>query len=298
MATVGVDLGGTKIAAGVLADGRVRARTVRPTPKEGGTAVVEAMAACVRAAIRESGLSGVKAVGVGSPGPLDFERGRVRFAPNIPNLADFPLRDALAEAVGVPVVLENDANAAALAEHHLGAAQDARSSVYVTVSTGIGGGVVFGDRVWRGAFGQGGEVGHLVVLPHGPVCGCGQSGCLEALASGVAIARDARYAYKREMDTPEVFARWRNGEAKARRIVEQAADYLGLGLASLQRVLDPEVFVLGGGVVLGGGAAYLELVRAAFARYTEGWRAGALRVAALGKEAGWIGAALAAELAG
>ncbi|AEB12525.1 ROK family protein [Marinithermus hydrothermalis] len=298
MATVGVDLGGTKIAAGVLADGRVRARTVRPTPKEGGLAVVEAMAACVRAAIQESGLSGVKAVGVGSPGPLDFERGRVRFAPNIPNLTDFPLREALAEAVGLPVVLENDANAAALAEHHLGAAKDAQSSVYVTVSTGIGGGVVFGDRVWRGAFGQGGEVGHFVVLPHGPVCGCGQSGCLEALASGVAIARDARYAYKREMDTPEVFARWRKGEPKARRIVEQAADYLGLGLASLQRVLDPEVFVLGGGVVLGGGAAYLELVQAAFARYTEGWRAGALRVAALGKEAGWIGAALAAELSG
>lgn len=295
MATIGIDLGGTKIAVGVWVSDRLVYKQIYPTPREGGQKVVLAMAEAAREALKEGGQE-VDTVGVGTPGPLDFEHGVVKFAPNIPFFNNFPLRSRLEELLGMSVVLENDANAAALGEHYQGAARGASSSLYVTVSTGIGGGLVIGGKVWRGHNGQGGEVGHVTVLPGGPVCGCGLDGCLEAVASGVAIARDGRYAYKEELDTLEVFRRWQSGEAKATRIVEQAARYLGTGLASLQKALDPEVIVLGGGVALGAGEPYRRMVHAAYAEYLRGWVLGEIRLAKLGDEVGVVGAALAAEV--
>ncbi len=289
-ATLGLDLGGTKIAAGVLLGEELVSFVERPTPR-GGAAVVGALAEAAREAL---GGRSVVAAGVGTPGPLDFDRGVVRFAPNLPGLKNFPLRARLEAALGLPVVLENDANAAALAEHHLGAARGARHSLFVTVSTGIGGGVIVDGRVHRGAFGQGGEVGHLTVLPGGPLCGCGNRGCLEAVASGRALERDAAYAYGRPVPVPELFAR---NDAKARALIEGAAGHLGLALASLQRVFDPEVIVLGGGVALGGGAAFLRRIEAAYRGHLRGWRLAPLRLARLGREAGVIGAALAARTA-
>ncbi len=294
MATLGIDLGGTKIALGVLEGGRLVWRTRIATPQEGAEAVLQVMIAAASEALAEAGPP-VTAVGVGTPGPIDFATGTVRFAPNIPHFRNVPLGPRLEEALKLPVVLENDANAAALAEHHLGAARDAASSLFVTVSTGIGGGLVSGGRVWRGAFGQAGEIGHLTVLPGGPVCGCGNAGCLEAVASGRALARDAGYAYAEPLDTPELFARWRAGEAKAARIVEAGTDYLGQALADAQKLWDPEVVVVGGGVALGGGEVWLERVRRAFERHAAGWRTAALLPARLGEDAGVIGAALAAR---
>ena len=141
MKVVGLDLGGTKIAAGVFDGKRLLSKVVVPTPKEGGERVAEALAEAAERAEREAGVRG-EAIGLGTPGPLDFRRGVIRFAPNIPGVQDFPIRRILEEATGRPVFLENDANAAALAEHHLGAAQGEESSLYLTVSTGIGGGVV------------------------------------------------------------------------------------------------------------------------------------------------------------
>ncbi|MCH1927120.1 ROK family protein, partial [Shewanella sp. C31] len=204
MVAVGLDLGGTKIAAGVFDGARLLAKVVLPTPKEGGEAVVRALA---RAVAEVEGQAEVRAeaIGLGTPGPLDFKEGVIRFTPNIPGLLDFPIRRLLEEATGRPVHLENDANAAALAEHHLGAARGEASSLFLTVSTGIGGGVVLGGRVLRGERGQGGELGHITLLPGGPVCGCGLEGCLEALAAGRALEREAAYAFHRPVDTKELF---------------------------------------------------------------------------------------------
>ncbi len=294
-AVVGLDLGGTKIAAGVFDGKRLLSKVVLPTPKEGGERVVEALAEAALRAEAQAGLKGV-AVGLGSPGPLDFQRGRIRFTPNIPGLEDFPLRDLLAERLGRPVHLENDANAAALAEHHLGAAKGERSSLYLTVSTGIGGGVVLGGRVLRGERGQGGELGHLTLLPGGPLCGCGLEGCLEALAGGRALAREAGYAYQRPMDTRELFRLFGEGEPKAQRIVLQAARYVGIGLASLVKAFDPGAVVVGGGLALHAPQGYWETLEGAYRHYLRGWEVPPLRRALLGEEASLLGAALTAYL--
>lgn len=295
MSVIGIDLGGTKIAAGVFADGAIRSKTTVPTPEAGGQAVVEAMASAARSAMEAAG-GRAKAIGLGTPGPLDFKQGIIKFAPNIAGFTNFPIQKLLEEASGLPVYVENDANAAALAEHFLGAARGAESSLFVTVSTGVGGGFVWGNRVLRGAHGQGGEVGHITVLPCGPSCGCGLEGCLEALATGPAMERMAQAVYKREVGTRELFARFQAGEAKAKRIVLQAAHYVGIGLASLVKAYDPEVIVLGGGIALNAGQAYLDEVHATYEHYLEGWIAPPLRLAELGSEAGLLGAALTAAV--
>ncbi|RDI96476.1 ROK family protein [Meiothermus sp. QL-1] len=295
MSVVGIDLGGTKILAGVLKDGAIRSRVTVPTPEEGGNAVVQAMAEAARQAIEASGET-VKAIGLGTPGPLDFKRGRVKFTPNIANFTDFPLVERLEEATGYRVYVENDANAAALAEHLLGAARGAESSLFMTVSTGVGGGFVWGNRVLRGAHGQGGEIGHITVLPGGPTCGCGLDGCLEALATGPAMERMALASFKREVSTYELFARFQQGDRQAARIVLQAASWVGIALASLVKCYDPEVVVLGGGIALNAGPAYLEEVERSYRRYMENWIAPPIRLAQLGGEAGLLGAALTAAL--
>lgn len=294
MATLGIDLGGTKIALGILEGERLIYRARIPTPHEGADSVLQAMVTEASKAMAASEAP-VTAVGVGTPGPIDYARGVVVFAPNIARFRNVPLRSRLEEALERPVAIENDANAAALAEHHLGAARGAESSLFVTVSTGIGGGLVAGGRVRRGAYGQAGELGHLTVLPGGPVCGCGNQGCLEAVASGRALARDASYAYAEPVDTAALFERWRAGETKARRIVEAAVGYLGQALADAQKLWDPEIVVVGGGVAAGGGEVWLERLHRAFKEHAAGWRTAPLVPARLGGDAGVIGAALAAR---
>lgn len=295
MATLGIDLGGTKIAAGILAGRELLSEVVVPTPR-GAREVVAAMAAAGAEAVRASGQS-VSQIGVGVPGLIDYQSGVVLISPNIAGLAGFNLAQGLQEAFALPVVLENDANVAALAEHYSGAAQGAVSSLYLTVSTGVGGGIVVDGQVLRGHKAQGGELGHITVLPGGPACGCGLEGCLEALASGRAIEREAAYVYKSPLTAAEVFARWQEGEATATRIVTSSARYVGIALASLQKVTDPEVIVLGGGVALNGGPAYREQIQASYQHYLSGWVPAEIRTALLHQGAGVIGAALAAELA-
>ncbi|MCL6527805.1 MAG: ROK family protein [Thermaceae bacterium] len=295
MGVIGIDLGGTKIAAGVFSGGELRSRITVPTPEAGGQAVIEAMAKAAQTAMQEAEES-AKAIGLGTPGPLDYTQGVIKFAPNIAGFTNFPIRDLLEKATGLKVYLENDANAAALAEHVLGAAKEASSSLFVTVSTGVGGGFVLDNRVLHGAHGQGAEVGHITVLPGGPLCGCGLDGCLEALATGPAMERMALAVYKTEVTTRELFARFEAKDPRAARIVLQAAHYAGIGLASLVKAFDPEVIVLGGGVALNAGPAYLEEVQRSYQRYMEGWIAPPIYMAKLGSEAGLLGAALTAGL--
>jgi glucokinase len=289
---LGVDLGGTKIAIAAVQEGRIIEKTTISTPKDGYASVFAAIVEEGTALLAKVGP--VAGIGVGVPGPIDFKKGEVVFAPNIPGFEHAPVRAALSAGFGREIELENDANAAALAEHLYGAGFGAESSVFITVSTGVGGGIVLNDRIWRGANGIAGELGHASSLPGGVIAGSGFDGVLEAMASGTAIARDASYAYSRPVTTAEAFALAQAGDRKAVKIIDQAARYLGIAIADIQKILDPELFVIGGGVS-DVGDFYLDKVRAAAAEYGLGFAIPDIRKAQLGHEAGVIGAALAAR---
>lgn len=291
MKTMGLDLGGTKIAGAIVEDGVILDYVRLETPTTGFDAVVEALASAARELLDRG--HAVARVGVGSPGPLDYEKGRVIFAPNIPGMEDAPIVDALHRHVDIPIVLENDANAAGYAEHLYGAARDLESSIYVTISTGIGGGLFLGEHVVRGANGIAGEIGHMTVLPGGPVGGDGHTGSLEAIAAGRSIARDASYVYGVEMSTQEAFRRAKDGERKALAVIDNAARFTGIGLANLVKIFDPEGFVIGGGMSQVG-AFYLDRIRASAERFLEGYPVPEIRLAELGTDAGVIGAAAVA----
>ena len=291
MITLGIDLGGTKIAVAVVADGAILAHERTATPRSGFDDVVGAMVGLARPLLDAH--PDVHAIGIGSPGPLDLEAGTVLFAPNIPGMEDAPIVDAVHAALELPVVLENDANAAGYAEHRYGAARDLESSVYVTLSTGIGGGLFLGDQVIRGAHGVAGELGHTTILPGGPVGGDGHDGSLEALAAGRSIARDGSYVFGRTLTTEEVFALAQDGDEKALRIIDNAAHLTGIGLANLVKIFDPGGFVLGGGMT-SVGPFYLDRLEAAADAYLRGWPRPSFRLAELGTDAGVIGAAAVA----
>ena len=291
MKTLGLDLGGTKILAAVVENGQILARQQVPTPRTGYPAVLGALTEAAQALLQDH--ADITRVGLGSPGPLDMRAGKVVFAPNIPGLEDVPILHDLSERLGLSVTLENDANAAGYAEHLYGAAKSLQSSIYVTISTGIGGGLFVGDRVLRGAYGVAGEVGHITVLPGGPLCGCGHYGCLEALAAGRAISRDGTHAYGTLLTTGAVFERARAGERLALRVVDQAAMYTGLAFANLVKIFDPDAFVLGGGMMRTG-SFYLDKLQAAADTFTTGFPRAKLLLAELGTDAGVIGAAAVA----
>ena len=291
MKTLGLDLGGTKIAAAVVEDGVILSKTRVDTPQDGFDSVADALEHCARTLLLEH--SDIEAVGVGSPGPLDLAKGIVLFAPNISGMTDAPVVEELSTRLGKRVFIENDANAAGYAEHLFGAARDLDNSVYVTISTGIGGGIFLGERVIHGAFGAAGEVGHMTILPGGPLCGCGHYGCWETLSSGRAIARDASFSYRENLTTVEVFKRAQAGERRALQAVETSAYYSGIGFANLQKALDPDGFVVGGGMSQAGDF-YFDKVKASVERHTVDFSAVTLRLAELGTDAGVIGAAAVA----
>ena len=259
-----VDLGGTKIYTAIAdEDGSWLGEDTRPTEVERGPdGVIERIVASLRAAGAQAGglQHGIAALGVAAPGPMDRERGVILEAPNLPGWKDVPLAKRLGDAFGCPAVLENDANAAALGEFVAGAGRGVRHMVYLTVSTGIGGGLILDGRLYRGATGAAGELGHIVIDEDGPLCGCGARGCLEALASGTAIAaRGAeavasgaspaitRLADEGEVTAEHVAAAAAAGDAVAGEIIRRAGHYLGLGLTSYVNIFNPDLIVIGGG---------------------------------------------------
>lgn len=302
--TVGVDAGGTKLASVVTTpDGAIVDRRRTETPADAPERVVAAIADVARELIEAHGAS---AVGVGAAGMID-RSGVVRFSPNVA-WRETPLRRDVADAVGVPVIVENDANAAAWGEFRFGAGSGATDMLLVTVGTGIGGGIVIGGELFRGAHGFAAEIGHVVVEPNGPLCGCGNRGCWEQVASGRAIDRRARTAAS---DDPgslmvelaggdpgavlggHVSEAARQGDAAAVRVLSEIGERLGVGIAGLVNVLDPDVVVVGGGAVEAGElllgparAAFLDAVEAPEHRPEV-----ALVAAALGNDAGAVGAA-------
>ncbi len=307
--SVGVDIGGTKALAVALAGTRVVAEARVATP-DGATALLDAIAAL---ALEVAGERPLAAVGAGMPGLVDRD-GVLHFAPNLQGITGLAVRSELEHRLGVPVRVDNDATCAAWAERALGAATGLDDVILITLGTGIGGGIVTGGHLTRGANGFAGEVGHMVVDPDGPECPCGRRGCWERFASGSALARLGREAALGRRAAavldlaggdPEailgehVTEAAAAGDAEACALVAELGRWVGLGLANLANILDPEAFVVGGGLVEMGDLL-LDPVRVAFASLLEGraWRpAIPVVAAALGSRAGAIGAGcLGAEL--
>lgn len=264
MRTIGVDLGGTTIKSGRLAV---------PTPRTGPRDVVAAIAALV------GRLGPADRVGVGTPGPLDPTRTIVTAAPNLVGFRNVPLAQMLRRATGLPVALENDANCAGLAEYHRGAGRGARSMVYFGLGTGVGGAVVIDGRV-QGAC----ELGHITVNLDGRRCGCGLRGCVEAYASSTGMG---------VRDASRLFAAARRGNRGALRRVDAAAGALGAAIGGLMHAIEPDVFVVSGGIAAAGEFLFGRIRRAARARVFAALRP-RLRIVRgrLGNDAGWIGASL------
>jgi glucokinase len=305
--TVGVDVGGTKVAAGVVdEDGRVVAQVRRATAAQVAGAAERTIAELV---LELATAHPVEAVGVGAAGLVDETRSVVRFAPNL-GWREQPLRALLEAATGLPVVVENDANAAAWAEYRFGAARGRDDVVMLTVGTGIGGALILGGLLYRGGFGLAGEVGHLVLDPDGPPCGCGRRGCWEQFASGNALLREARARAAEDRPgarlllslgdgTPEgvagahITAAARLGDQVALDVFAHAGFWLGRGMAELAAVLAPRCYVIGGGVSEAG-ELLLAPARAAFAAHLMGADVrpqADILLAELGNQAGMVGAA-------
>jgi glucokinase len=245
------DIGGTKLAAGVVdTAGRVSSFLVVPTeahrgPEDGLARLFD----LGRAALAEAGVSEVTAVGIGCGGPLDPARGVLLAPPHLPGWTDVPIAELAEREFGVPTVLENDATAAAAGEHRYGAGVGTRHMVYLTISTGVGGGAVVDGRLFRGSTGNGGELGHVTVQCDGRECrGCGRRGCLEAYVSGTSIAERAAEAGLPGLKASEVAEAARNGDERAIRVWDETVDALVCGLTSIVNLFEPELVVIGGGV--------------------------------------------------
>jgi glucokinase len=291
-ATIGVDIGATKIACGVLKEEQFLSKTTIPTPQEGWRSVLDSIVNTIR--ILQKSHPGVTEVGVGVPGMHDRARTEVLFAANILGFTNVPIVDYLGERLACPVALENDANAAGLAEAILGAARYAASTMFITISTGIGGCIIADGQLWRGFHGIAGEIGHVTRVPDGPMAPSGVAGALEAVASGTAIERDATFVFRKPTSTAEVFRLAQDGDRKAEQIVHAAMRYLGMAIADVQKLLDPEVFVIGGGVASVGEYFYGNVQN--YAReFARGFSDVTIVPAHFGVDAGVIGAAIAAR---
>ncbi len=288
---IGVDVGGTKIAVGLIeSDGTVTDSVAAATPEQ-ATGIP---AAIVELIGQIASPDGFHAVGIGAAGFVTKDRSTIRFAPNI-DWVDMPLGTDVEQRVQVPVVVENDANAAAWGEFRFGAGRGVDDLLLVTIGTGVGGGMVVGGNLVRGGSGTAAEVGHLRVVPDGRLCGCGQRGCLEQYASGSALvaAGRERLTDAADISGTEITHRAQAGDPVAMALLAEVGDWAGQGIASLAAVLDPSMVVIGGGVSAAGDLL-LEPLREAFNRHLTGAAhrpAIDIRLATLGNRAGMIGAA-------
>ncbi len=261
---VGIDIGGTKLATVVAdKDGNILQKVRKPTESEKGPRyAVQLLLEMVDEAIDLAGLrrEDISGIGVSCGGPLDTKTGIIYSPPNLPGWDALPLKEMIESEFHIPTVIENDANASALAEARFGGGRGYDYVLYMTMSTGIGGGIVANGEIYHGANDSAGEVGHQILLPDGPLCGCGQYGCLEALCSGPAIARRAQEAIADQPHTKilaladgqidrvrseHVLQAARDGDALAIALVEETAYYMGWGIANLVNILNPQIVLLG-----------------------------------------------------
>jgi glucokinase len=267
---IAIDLGGTNLRAAAISNkGEIQERLKRPTPRTGNPAeIVHALCVAARecaqallSANEASSSTAIKALSVVVPGTVETKSGVLINAPNIPCLNNFPLQAALEKELSWPVILENDANAAALGEMWRGAARGMNTFLCLTLGTGVGGGIILDGELWRGVDGTAGEIGHMNVEPEGGPCSCGNRGCLEVYASATAIVRMARemlahYPQSSLKDSSELTAEkvYQSGveeDELARAVFKRIGRYLGIALASLINLLNPEMIVIGGGAAAG-----------------------------------------------
>jgi len=306
---VGVDLGGTKILTALAnLEGRILAKSRQLTKaKEGPEAIINQIVASIEEVTGKTNIDNnkIRAVGVGCPGPLNVEKGIIYNTPNL-NLKNVNIKEALEAKLTAPVFIENDANAAALGEKWFGAGQERDNLIYMTISTGIGGGIIINRRLYHGANDSAGEIGHMVIDPTLDVeCGCEDQGCWEAIASGTAIGRLGREAIEQgkkskmtdlvseveEIDGATVTKAAANGDKVALEIIERVTNYLGIGVANLVNILNPEMVIIGGGVTKAG-EMILEPIREVVAERALDAPAGVVEIvsAELGDDVGVIGA--------
>jgi glucokinase len=313
--TIGIDLGGTNIKAGILdGDGALIYRCSIETQAVHGFEhvfgrLVQLVEDCIRAA--DLTKSDIAAIGYGTPGPMSRRKGIVYASPNLPGWENIPLRDKFTEATGLPLMLDNDANVAAYGEFVAGAGRGTRDMVMLTLGTGIGGGIVLNGELLRGAFDNAAEIGHVIVVPNGRPCPCGQRGCLERYGSANAVAERFVEALQAGENSPlkagldagdtltsvDVARAAQAGDALAARIWDETCLYLAIAVLNIQHMLNPECVVFGGGLI-GAGDQLLEPIRAHFQR--QAWTVAKdfprIELATLGDDAGVIGAATLARI--
>ena len=261
------DFGGTKLAAAVVntQTGELLSYYQTTTPAdEGAEASIQTIAAAGRKVLQESGAEdSVSHIGISFGGPVSKDQRRVLHSHHVPKWDNYPLTDKFSELFGIPALMENDANAAALGEWYFGAGERTHNMVYIQVSTGVGAGIIIDKQLYRGN-GLAGEFGHITILPDGPLCTCGRKGCMESLCSGWAIARDGRAVltdmdrsqplYKlsggnpNRMDAKLIMQAYREGDPSAKTILDKSFHFLAIGIANMAALFDPDVVVLGGGI--------------------------------------------------
>lgn len=301
---IGVDLGGTKIstALSTINGDIISKKTVATNAKEGEEPVLSRIIATIETVLEKGNvlIDKVKAIGIGSPGPLDAKKGTIISTPNLP-FKNYNVIKPIRDKFNVPVFLDNDANVAAIGEYMFGAGKGKRDIVYFTVSTGVGGGAVLNGQIYRGNTCNALEIGHITVNPNGPRCNCGNVGCLEAMSSGTAIGKKGREAASTNVETSlkkykeitsvEVFKEMEAGDAIAKEIIDEALNYLGIGVANAVAIFDPEMIIIGGGVSKAG-AIVFDTVRDVVNKRCFKSMAESCEIvpAALGTDAGVIGA--------
>lgn len=275
---IGVDIGGTKVLSALVdSKGKMINKVQVPTEADKGEEVIISNTVnSIKQVIENSEIkkSKVKRIGVGSPGPLDIKKGMIIENSNL-SWSNVPIVKILEKIIGIPVILENDANAAALGENLFGAGKDADNIIYITISTGIGGGIIIDRNIFHGGKGNAGEIGHMTLVPDSNYqCGCGNYGCFEAVASGTAIARRGKEVLTKNknslivkysnnkadlIDAPLIAKAARDGDREAIEIYQLTGRLLGVGIANIVNLFDPEIVVLGGGVMHSKDLFYSEL---------------------------------------
>ncbi|HRU32202.1 MAG TPA: ROK family protein [bacterium] len=269
---IGIDIGGTKIAIG-RADTRGKLEDSVRFPTDVSRGYRSILEEIIEKTSKLFERDSVKAIGIGCGGPLDSKKGRILSPPNLPGWDDVPLVDDIKGVFNVPVYLENDANAAALGEFYFGAGKDVSNMVYMTLSTGIGGGIILNNKLIHGVRDSGGEVGHQTILPDGPLCNCGNRGCLEALSSGTGIAKIFRekLASGRESivtswvkEPEEISAKIiadaaKAGDSLSKEVWDSAIYYLGIGISNIVTIVSPEMVVLGGSLTKYGESLFVNV---------------------------------------
>jgi glucokinase len=288
--TLGLDLGGTQVRAAIVGrEGQILRRAAALTDVRGGPRAITAQMLSLSLEVMGSDRARVRAAGVSSPGPLDSDSGHTLDLPTLPGWTHFPLRQTLTDKLGLSVIIENDGIAAANGEWKFGAGRGLKHLVYVTVSTGIGGGVVVDNHLMRGRRGMAGHVGHMSIEENGPVCGCGNPGCFEALASGTAFNKVAQsLGYGNAKPLTEAA---RMGDEKALSAVHREALLLGWGFSSLLHLYSPEKLIVGGGVSSAFDLMLPTIKAEVQRRAMPAFRSVQIVTAELGDNAGLIGAA-------